>query len=211
MARTGINPGPHKAAHVAHHCSCYIMLTRNLLTILLVILYFSSFGQSSKLILTGEENEKWLDSLNSLQLVQQLSMMKNRLLLDTNVFVRESYPDGIKVNDSLGGRVYGVAKPLILVNGTPLVIKNDANRKEILRLVDLICAKNIKTVIAIKANPKDQAIYGRNAMNGSIFLELNRKRVLRKFKRLDLGLLYVIPGIRILSLVVLSNCVRIVD
>ncbi len=63
------------------------------------------------LILTREQNSQWFDSLKMKQFDQQLMTIKARLLSDTNVFVRQSYPYRIRVSDSLGGRVYGEGKP----------------------------------------------------------------------------------------------------
>ena len=58
------------------------------------------------------------------QFDQQLMTIKTRLLSDTNVFVRQSYPDRIRVSDSLGGRVYGDGKPTLIFDGYQMIINN---------------------------------------------------------------------------------------
>ncbi len=156
--------------------------------ILILCLSFSSvFGQTQNLILTREQNNKWLDSLKTLHLDQQLLTIKDRLLADTNVFVRQSYPDNIRVVDQIGIRVYGEAKPMIIIGGSPMIIDNKTEISKIFDLTKILSKEYIKSVNILNPNdPASTAIYGRSALDGTIVMVLTHKKYLKKFKQLKL-------------------------
>lgn len=144
-----------------------------------------SFGQSGELVLTQAQNEKWFDSLALLPLAWQLQMIKQRLLADTNVFVKRSYPDGIRVKDSLGNRVYGAGKPLLITKKVYLQSDNITDRNKIINLTQLLNMKYIETITLMKGtDPKTTALYGSNAMNGVIFIKTKKKSAEKLFKKL---------------------------
>ena len=66
------------------------MINISKLIFLLCLIFSSFFGQAQNLILTSAQNNKWLDSVKTLTLAQQLLKIKERLLSDTNIFVRKS-------------------------------------------------------------------------------------------------------------------------
>ena len=59
-----------------------------------------SLGQD-KLILTAEENEKWISQVEQTSFDNQLKLIRERLVADTNVYVRSSAPDRIKIGDEV--------------------------------------------------------------------------------------------------------------
>jgi hypothetical protein len=84
---------------------------------LLFINFQTVLGQTKDLILTKEQNNKWLDSLKTISLDVQLLIIQNRILSDTNVYVRQFYADRINIIDSLGDRIYGDGKPTLIIDG----------------------------------------------------------------------------------------------
>jgi hypothetical protein len=157
------------------------------LTFLLCLIFTSAFSQTQHLILTAEQNSKWLDSLKTLPLDQQLLTINDRLLSDTNVFVRQSYPDRIKVTDSLGNRVYGDSKPTLIIGGYPMIIDNKTKTSKIVSLTKMLTIKFIKTINILSPNdPAASALYGSASLSGIIVMTLTKKKYLKKFRRLNL-------------------------
>lgn len=153
----------------------------------LCLISSSAFGQTKNLILTSEQNINWLDSIKSLTLDKQLTAIKQRLLSDTNVFVRRSYPDGIKVIDQIGDRVYGDGKPFIIIGGYPMIIDNKTETKKINGLTELLDTVKIKTISVLSPNdPAMSALYGNSVQNGIIVMTSTRKKYLRYFRKLRL-------------------------
>ena len=147
----------------------------------------SAFGQTQNLILTSEQNNKWLDSLITLPVQQQLMTIKERLIADTNVFIRQSYPDRIRVVDQLGNRVYSEAKPNLIIGGNAMIIDNKTETFKIKGLTELLTIENIKSIHILNPNdPATTAIYGSAGLSGVIVMTLIKKKYLKKFLRLKL-------------------------
>ncbi|MEO6455656.1 MAG: hypothetical protein ABIN97_16365 [Ginsengibacter sp.] len=145
-------------------------------------------GQTQNLIFTTEQNNKWLDSLKILPLEQQLLTVKERLLSDTNIFIRQSYPDRrIQVVEQLGNRVYGDAKPIIIIGEYPMIIDNKTETSKIIGLTNLLSNKYISVIHILSPNaPATTAIYGSAALGGVIVMVLTKQKYLKIFKRLKL-------------------------
>jgi hypothetical protein len=157
------------------------------LTFLLCLFFPSAFGQTQHLILTTEQNSKWLDSLKTLPLNQQLLTINNRLLSDTNVFIRQSYPDRIKVTDSLGSRVYGDGKPTLIIGGYAMIIDNKTQTSKVVSLTKLLTPTYIKTIFILSPNnPAATALYGNAGQYGIIVMTVSKKKNVKQFKRLEL-------------------------
>ena len=157
------------------------------LILFLCLISSSAFGQTKNLILTSEQNNNWLDSIKTLPLDKQLSAIKQRLLSDTNVFVRQSYPDRIKVVDQIENRVYGDGKPFIIIAGYPMIIDNKTETRKIIGLTQLLDTTRIKTLFVFSPNdPTMSAIYGNSVQSGIIVMTLTRKKYLRYFRKLKL-------------------------
>ncbi|MEN9548791.1 MAG: hypothetical protein RIR12_1382 [Bacteroidota bacterium] len=154
---------------------------------LLFLNFSSAVGQTKDLILTREQNNKWLDSLKALSLDKQLLTIQNRLLSDTNVFARQFYADRIKIIDSLGGRVYGDGKPTLIIGGYALIIDNKTQTNKIVSLTKLLTTNYIKTIFILSPNdPAATAIYGSAGQFGIIVMTVTKKKYAKTFKRLEL-------------------------
>ena len=155
--------------------------------LLFISTFLSAYGQTQNLIITREQNNKWFDSLKTLTLTQQLVTINYRLLTDTNIFVRQFYNDRIRVIDSLGKRVYGDGKPMLIIGGYVMPIDNKTENKKIIALTQLLDTINIKTVLAMSGNdPAMSAIYGNSAQSGIIVMIITKKKYLKKFRKLKL-------------------------
>jgi hypothetical protein len=154
---------------------------------LLLITFSSVFGQTKNLILTREQNSKWLDSVKTLELEQQLITIKQRLLSDTNVFVKQYYNDRIRVVDQLGNRVYGDGKPTIIISGYVMFIDNKTSAKKIIKLAEILNTTHIKmTTILNDKDPATTALYGSSGLSGIIIMTVTKKKYLKKFRQLKL-------------------------
>jgi hypothetical protein len=157
------------------------------LTFSLYLLFPSAFGQTPHLILTTEQNSKWIDSLKTLPLDQQLLAIEHRVFSDTNVFVRQGYPDRIKVTDSLGRRVYGDGKPTLIIGGYAMIIDNKTQTNKIVNLTKLLTPTYIKTIFILSPNdPAATALYGIAGRHGIIIMTVTKKKYAKLFKRLEL-------------------------
>ena len=86
-------------------------------------LFLTAIGQTDNLILTNKQNEDWVDSLSKLSLDKKLTMINERVLNDTNVFVRHFYSDRIKAEERPSNKVYGDGKPVMIVNQNEMIMK----------------------------------------------------------------------------------------
>lgn len=156
-------------------------------TLLLCSTFHSAFGQSQNVILTREQNNKWLDSLKGLSFNQQLLTIKNRLLSDTNIFVRQSYSDRIRVTDFLGSRVYGDGKPTLIIGGYAMIIDNKTETSRIVSLTNLLTQAYIREILILSPDdPATTAIYGREGKFGVFVMTVTKKKYAKLFKRLKL-------------------------
>lgn len=147
----------------------------------------TTFSQMQNLILTKEQNTKWLDSLKTSPLDLQLIAIKCRLLADTNVFVRQFYNDRLKVDDQVDNRVYGDGKPTLVIGGRPMIIDNKTATNKILGLTNLLTQAHIKQInILTDRDPATSAIYGSPGLNGIIVMTVTKRKYLRMFHRLKL-------------------------
>lgn len=175
-----------------NHCTPVtkpLSMTRIFLAFLIACCsFFCSFGQAPALVLTEAQNRQWLDRVSVSPLGTQLRMIRERLLADTNVYVRTSHPDGIVMKDSLANRVYGDGKPLLMVEDVHLSINNRTETKKIAQLAQLLDTRYIESVTLMKGgDPKTMAIYGSAAWSGVIHLKLKEKKEIKKFRRLGLS------------------------
>ena len=147
----------------------------------------TAFGQTQALILTRNQNTKWLDTLKVLVLDQQLAIIRDRLLADTNVFVRQLYSDRIRIVDSIENRVYGDGKPMFIIGKKPMIIDNKTKPSQIIGLAKLLNNDFIKRITILSPDdPATIAIYGLAGMSGLIFITLTKKKYLKSFGRLNL-------------------------
>jgi len=138
---------------------------------------------------------KWFDSLKNQPLDFQIKMISERLLADTNVCTRESFPDRIITNrpNSKIIRCESAfqselpAKPLIVINyKVTLVIKNNSNKQEIVKLSNLLTPKIIDKIELLQG-PAASALYGSIGIGGAIIITVSNNKSLKKFKDLYLN------------------------
>ncbi len=191
-----------QAAQSPKRCAPY--LNRNLMLIrilTLLFLLFSSncFGQEykdslnlkQKLILSEEQNTKWFDSLKKLSTPQQMNFILDRVILDTNVYIKYSYADRIHVDYSIQSKTKfeGCCKPVIAIETIPIVFYFD-DKFDQEKILDGIgkFKQMINDVIIdeIQVMPKERAMafYGSDAMHGAILLKITDKKSIKLIKKL---------------------------
>ena len=150
-----------------------------------------SLGQD-KLILTTEENEKWISQVEQTSFDNQLKLIRERVVADTNVYVRSSAPDRIKIGDeSLNGKKKeATTRPLIIFSGkckflTPN-INNRTDNKSIVLLASSITTDKIQDIRIIKGS-EASAIYGSRAIGGVFILTVKRKSTCEKINEIEFG------------------------
>jgi len=148
----------------------------------------SSFGQTQNLILTSEQNNKWLERLTTLPIQEQLGAIKERLLADTNVFIRQYYADRVRVVEHSGNRVYAEAKPTLIIGGYPMRIDNETKTFKIKGLIELLTIEYVKSIHILNPNdPVALAFYGSAGLSGIIVMTLTKKKYLKNFLRIKLN------------------------
>ena len=162
-------------------------MTKYLVLIFLNSLFFlCSFGQTQDLILTKGQNDKWLDSISTLSLNDKLQSIRNRLLSDTNVFVKQYYADRIIVTDSLGGRGYGDGKPTLIIGGYPFYNGNKTKTIHVINLTSYLTATYINEIEILSPNdPRTLALYGSSGQFGIIIMTLTNKKYSKQKTHLD--------------------------
>jgi TonB-dependent SusC/RagA subfamily outer membrane receptor len=157
--------------------------------ILAILIISRTLSAQNSLVLTKEENEKWILNLEKEIKVKQLDLIRKRILLDTNIYLRQNIPDRIKTNyeKEKGVRVEGQGRPLLVFNGQyPAYINNKTRGRSIAKLTSFLTDNKIEDISMMK-NPQASAIYGSRAAYGVIILTTKNKRTLRQIKELDLS------------------------
>jgi hypothetical protein len=141
---------------------------------LLTISYSISAQQIPDLILTKEQNEKWIDELEQMDLDNQLALIRKRILLDTNVFIKRSYPHGIRpANESeIGNRTTGYHKPLWIFGGGASLSLKFGNKTENKAACQLSVFLNEQEVIEIQIlrHARAGALYGTRGSEGGVII-----------------------------------------
>jgi TonB-dependent SusC/RagA subfamily outer membrane receptor len=159
------------------------------LTVLIfVTLSLALHGQNSNadsLIITYQQNNSWLDNVAKLELKDQLKEIKKRILSDTNIYVRQSFTDRIKIEDQYKNekRVQGQCKPIFIVEGQPVYITNGTDNRNIIALTKFLKADNIKKINILR-DQTALAIYGSRAACGVLLISLKNKRTIKKIKNI---------------------------
>ena len=144
-------------------------------------------GQEQKLILTNTQNTEWFATLKSLSLMEQLTKIQERILSDTVVYVKQYYNDGIKVMDSIGSKVYGEGKPMLIIAGYAIVFDNNTQSNRVKALAKLLTSDYIKELFILSpTDPAIMAIYGYSAKSGIIVMSVTKKKYAKLFKHLIL-------------------------
>jgi hypothetical protein len=163
---------------------------RFILTIAFILITIdSSFGQAStvqdSLILTYEQNIRWLDRLETKSIKDKLATISARILSDTSIYVRRGFADGIKIEAQYENekRIPGECKPVLVFGYQPVYIDNQTSVNSIKQLADMLTTENVKDV-RIMRDQNATAICGSRASCGVLVLDLKRKKVERKVKKM---------------------------
>jgi hypothetical protein len=146
---------------------------------------FAQSGTRDSLILSAEQNDRWLKGLETSLIHDQVKMIRERVFADTAIFVREVFADRISIDYSHEKRIEGVCKPLLVFETRPAYIGNKTSRASIEKLAKLITTANVKTVTVMKG-AKAQAIYGSRAMCGVVILGLKNYEVIAEVEKIKL-------------------------
>lgn len=159
----------------------------------LLAIFNASYGQVSpdSLILTKAQSDAWISRLEVAPVDAQLDLIRNRILLDTNVYVRSRYPDRIRLqNESANGKkLEAYSRPFIVINGKcqhqHVNITNSTKRESVKQLVELVTGKNIK-LVTVHKDDNATAIYGSRAIGGVIILSAKNRRICKEFERIEM-------------------------
>lgn len=167
-------------------------MTRSI-SIFLIFVTHLVFGQSpDNLVLTWEQNENWISEIKRAPADRRLDLLKQRILLDTNVFVRSSAPDRIKLVDESqnGKKQESFCRPLIILGGQCdnhyLDISNQTRNKSIQLLASFLTIDNIEKM-AIHTGDKAMSVYGSRAAAGVFVLVIRRASTCRDISKIDFG------------------------
>ncbi len=151
-----------------------------------LFVFSSVFGQNDSLILTSQQNNNWLHIIKGLPLDKQLTAINKRLLLNTNIFVREFFPDGIKIKNSVGKRVCGAGKPEIIIGTDLITIDNNTNSSKIVELTKLISENTIKEIKILDGDDQyTLALYGTSGLNGIIIMTPTKNKYSKRFRQIN--------------------------
>jgi hypothetical protein len=152
-----------------------------------------SVGQVApeNLILTKAQNDTWISRLELAPIDAQIDLIRNRILLDTNVYVRSSYPDRIRLQDEgeNGRRIEAYSRPLLVINGKcqhyHVNITNKTKNESIRQLAELLTGENM-TSVAVRKDDKAIAIYGSRAIGGVVILSAKSRKICKEIQRIEL-------------------------
>lgn len=149
----------------------------------------ASYGQMNvhRLILTKEQNDSWISQLRAAPEDTRLSLVRDRLLLDTNVYVRTPLPDRLKVATDTG-RIEAFARPFFIVTGKcdclTLDIVNSTKSESIRQLVALLSEKNARVKDIFYGDRNIAALYGSRSVGGVILLSMRKRSICKKLREL---------------------------
>ena len=144
---------------------------------------------ADSLILTKEQSDRWIIKIKKEIKSKQLDLIRQRILLDTNIYIRQSYPDRIKFDTEKEKRTRteGYGKPLLVFNGQYFAdFNNKTKNKSIKELANFLTDNKIKSVSIIK-DTQATAIYGSRAICGVIQLTTKDKKTLKQIKEIKLS------------------------
>ena len=141
------------------------------------------------LVLTKEQNDRWILKLEKEIKRDQLDLIKKRILLDTNIYISKYYADRIKFDNEKAkkNRTEGYERPLLIFNGQyAAYIDNGTKSKSVIKLTELLTDNRIKNISIMKP-PQSTVLYGSRASCGVILLTTKDKKTLKQIKEIDLS------------------------
>jgi len=142
-----------------------------------------------RLILTNDQNTKWFDSLKNLSTLQQVHFILERIILDTNIYIKYPQPDRIRLdyNSFEKFKFEGCCKPLIVVENVTYYGDSEFNPsrstkdlKKFEKLLNNIIIDEIQVMPTAMA----EALYGIEARSGTLLLKVSNKKSNKLIKKL---------------------------
>jgi TonB-dependent SusC/RagA subfamily outer membrane receptor len=159
-----------------------------LIIILTISTNLTAQSQVDSLVLTKEQNNRWILKLERETKVRQLDLIKKRILSDTNIYVSKYYPDRIKFDNekAKGKRTEGYCRPLLVFDAQYYAyIDNGTKGKSIIQLTKFLTDNRIESLLIMK-DSQAAALYGSRATCGVILLTTKGKKTLKRIKAIDL-------------------------
>src|SRR5687768_15528518 len=113
-----------------HGTLCAMPLGQMKLRTIIFLLGLLTYGQDNgQFILTEEENFSWVNKLKEeKELEGRLSILRTRILADTNVYVKNIGDRVILKTQENKDKELGLCRPLLIVEGYYINVTNDTDR-----------------------------------------------------------------------------------
>jgi TonB-dependent SusC/RagA subfamily outer membrane receptor len=167
---------------------CHDKMRVLLIIILTLSTNLTAQSQVDSLVLSKDQNDRWIVKLERETKVRQLDLVRKRILSDTNIYVPKYYPDRIKFDNekAKGKRSEGYCRPLLVFNAQYYAyIDNGTKEKSIKQLVEFLTDSRIESILIMK-DSQATALYGSRATCGVILLTTKDKKTLKRIKEIDL-------------------------
>ncbi len=125
------------------------------------------------------QNERWMNELEKLPLKEQVTKITKRLLLDTSVYARNSFPAEVRYSKNNG------ARPVYVINGFPIYLCNIESVQPVITLTNLILESEVEKINILHCK-EAMALYGTRASAGVIILRTKHNKE-ENFQELNLG------------------------
>jgi hypothetical protein len=130
------------------------------------------------LILSCQDNFRWLDSLKAVKLSKQVELIKQRVISDTNVYVPPLPLDRVIRNvHTHRDRIKGCCKPLWILGSFLVRFDEEKPKSDLITFIQVIDQIEIDSIYAYTGQEKEiQAIYGSEAACGLVVMAIKDKR-----------------------------------
>jgi hypothetical protein len=150
---------------------------------IILIIGLLTWGQvNGQLILTEEENLNWIEKLRSeKELETQLTILRARILADTNVNVRP-LGDRVVLKTEENKKETGLCRPLLIVEGYYINVNNDTDPAIVKNIVKEFTTENVKQFEVVDGE-KAKSLFGQNGWCGVILLTTTNKKAKKTLLR----------------------------
>lgn len=158
---------------------------KKLVLIIIVVTTYSDIAfcqESDSIITTTEQSLEWLSKLEGTQeLDVQLTMLKHRVLLDTNLFVR-SFGDRVFISTDTS-KIKADCRLMIVVNGELFYFDNKTESEKVEEFVRYLTVSDIES-LEVPNSKNVSAIYGSRGICGLVSLRTTKQRTVKRMKRI---------------------------
>lgn len=150
-----------------------------------LLIPFYSSGQvheNNNLILTREDNARWLDSLQGLNESEIRESLSSRLLADTNTYILQSAPHGAVHKEGASidpSRVRTECRPLVHIDDKLFHFNNSKPTDKIEKLAEMVREGEFKS-LRILRDADAAAIYGTSGSCGVFIMETSSAETRQK-------------------------------